>query len=169
MTAQSLTSQAGSGSNLINWFRALALISPRSTVRMYRGSCTRIPSYDLTIGYLAPEDEPRVIETTTEHHPHVADPQICDHATEAGVTDDESQSDDEFFDCIQLEDGPTTMEPVPSSVTQPAGPPIPAQMDSGEADGSEPQPNPVENLPQARGMYRLLNLVTERGTGGISE
>lgn len=96
------------------------------------------------------------------------DPQIYDNATEAGVTDDES-SDDEFFECLQSGDGPAIMEPVPSSANQTPGPPTPANMDSGEIASSEPQPISVETLPQARGMYRLLNLVTERGVGGISE
>ena len=99
------------------------------------------------------------------------DPQICDHdhTTETGLTGDEPQSDDEFFDCFQPEDGPEIMEPVPFSVNQPANPPVPAKMDAGDVDGSEPQPVSIKTPPQARGMYRLLNLITERGTGGISE
>jgi len=132
------------------------------------GSFPRIPYYYLTIDSAAPKGEPCVIDTTTEHPPPVGDPQICDHTTETDLTDDESLSDDEFFDCSQPGDEPPIMEPVPSSVDQLTGP-SPAEIDSGEAGGSEPQPTPVETLPQARGMYRLLNLVTERGTGGISE
>jgi len=135
---------------------------------MHCESFPRIPYYYLIINTSAPEGEPRVLDTTTEHHPRVGDPQICDHTVETGLTEDESLSDDEFFDCFQPEDGPASMEPVPPSVDQPAGPP-PAETDFEEASGPVPQPIPAEPLPQARGMYRLLNLVTERGTGGISE
>ena len=99
----------------------------------------------------------------------MGDPQIRDHTTETGFTDDEPLSDDEFFDCFQPEDGPEIMEPVPLLVNQSTSPPVPAKMDAGEVDGSKPQPVSIKTLPQARGMYRLLNLVTERGTGGISE
>lgn len=131
------------------------------------GSCSQIPYYYLTINSSVPGDESRVTDTTVEHHP-VADSQICDHATEAGSTDDES-SDDDFFDCVQPADGPVIMEPVPPSANQPPDAPAPANIHSGEVPGPESQLTSVETLPQARGMYRLLNLVTERGIGGMSE
>lgn len=118
-----------------------------------------------------PEGKSRVTETTTEHHPPRVDPQIYDHSPEVGSTDNESVSDDEFYDCLQPEDEISFMEPVPSSINQPTGS-FPAQMDPRKAAGPEPQslaPKPVETLPQTRGMYRLLSLVTERGTGGISK
>lgn len=130
------------------------------------GSCARIPYYYLTINSPVPEGESRTTDTA-EHHPE-ADSQICDDTTEAGFTDNES-SDDEFFDCSQPEDGPVIMEPVPPSANQPSDAPARADIDSREVAGSESQPPSVETLPQARGMYRLLNLVTERGIGGMSE
>ena len=102
----------------------------------------------------------------------MADSQIGYHTTEAApLDDDESLSDDEFFDCLQPEDGPARMEPVPSSVKH-ASPPTTAGLGSGGVASPEPRsltPKPVETLPQVCGMYRLLNLVTERGTGGISK
>ncbi len=122
-------------------------------------SFARIPYYYLTTNSSVPGGESRLTDTTAEHHPRVADSQICDHATEAGFTDDEP-SDDEFFDCLQPGDGPAIMEPVPPSANQPPGPPVPVNMGSGEVAGSESQPISVETLP---------NLVTERGIGGISE
>ena len=100
------------------------------------------------------EVEPPNIETTTAHHPRVVDPQTEDQSTE---------SDDEFFDC---QDGPAVIVP------QPADPPAPTELDSEEVDAPElrsPTPRPVKTLPKVRGIYRLLNLVTERGTGGMSE
>jgi hypothetical protein len=99
-------------------------------------SFPRVPYYYLTIGSSAPEGEPRVVDTITEHRPPVGDPQICDHTAETGFTDDESLSDDEFFDCFQPGDGPEIMEPVPSSVDQPLAH-FPAEIDSGEASRSQ--------------------------------
>lgn len=163
-----LPSLPGSKLN-ISWIRTLPAISPPSTFCMQCESCARIPYDYLTIDPSAPGGESRVTDTTTEHHPRVVvDPQIRDHATDAGFTDDES-SDDEFFECFQPGEGPAIMEPVPSSANQSPGPPAPANLDPGEITGSESQPISVETVPQARGMYRLLNLVTERGVGGISE
>jgi hypothetical protein len=110
------------------------------------------------------EEDSGVIGTT--HLPLVL--QIRDHASEAASADDDTLSDDEFFDCP--EDGPATIGP---SVNQPTDPPAPsAEIDSGEVAGPESRsltPKPVEPLSRTRGIYRLLNLVTERGTGGISE
>ena len=102
----------------------------------------------------------------------MADPQTCDHATEAASKDNETLSDDEYFDCIQPEDGPGDLGPVPSAINRPADPPTPIEMDHGEVASPEsraPTPKPIETLPQTCGMYRLLNLVTERGAVGISE
>lgn len=83
---------------------------------------------------------------------------------DAQTEDHSTDSDDElFFDC---QDGPAVIVP------QPADPPAPAELDSGDVDAPElltPTPRPVKTLPKIRGIYRLLNLVTERGTGGISE
>lgn len=116
------------------------------------------------------EVEPPAIEIATARHPHVVDLEIDDHAPEATPTDDETLSDDEFFDCIQPEDGPAVMVPV--SVNQPADLPAPTELGPGEVDAPElrsPTPKPGGALPKIPRMFRLLNLVTERGTGGISE
>jgi hypothetical protein len=135
---------------------------------MDRESCPRISNYFLTINHVVPEEGSRALETA-EHRFHVEDPQICDHPMEGGSTENETSSDDEFFDCPQPEGAPGVVELTPSSVNQPPGPP---ETDSEKVADPEPRsltPNPVETLPQRGRMYRLLNLVTERGTGGISE